>query len=152
MRRQSPLNHLFYEGESQQDTGKDLFALLFLVMLMIAQIFMIVAYDAVENKGNKVLDANGESDDGVSFPEKTPEVGQIVQKGNKILIRFNNHLFDPRRDGAKLIVAGYTNTSKDELGKEVQTLYINYEGMIDSKTLSRSLAPLRSIGIIPVFP
>ena len=152
MRRQGPLNHFFYGDKSQQDSGKDLFALLFLVMLMLAQIFMIVAYDAVRSKGKQPIDSTGQDANTPLDPHKRPPVGKISQKGNKILIEFDGRLFDPRREGSKLVTSGYTVTTKDEFGREVQVLYINYDGIVDSKVLSRGLAPLRGIGIIPVFP
>lgn len=151
MRRQSPLEKHFYMEQQQQDTGKDLFALLFLVMLMLAQVFMIMANDAVMDKSDPMVDQKGKGADKSFTPPKKPVVGKIIQKGDKILLVFEGKVYDPRKDGSKLINRGYTATSKDESGRETLILYVNYDGIIDSKLLSRGLAPLRGIGIIPLL-
>ena len=152
MRRTGPLQQIFSKSYGQLNTGSDLFALLFLVMLMLAQIFMIMAHDAVPGQGKKPIDGAGQGSDGIEAPKKQPPVGKIIQKGKRILIEFDGRQFDPARDGARLITSGYTAAVKDESGREVQVLYVNYEGVIDSKTLSQGLSPLKSLGIVPLFP
>jgi hypothetical protein len=149
MRRQRPLDKQFFLNQHQQDTGKDLFAMLFLVMMMLAQIFMMLTNEPKKPEPPQIPDLSGNSSE--TLPPASPKVGNIILKGNKVFIKFEEKLFNPQRDGAELITMGYTITSHDQFGNEVQLLYVDYDGIVDSKTLSRGLAPLRRIGINPYF-
>ena len=135
---------------SQQDTGKDLFALLFLVMLMQSLLFMIFANESASlNSIQPVSESSGGSNG--TDPEKIV-VGKVFQKGNRLFLNFEGNIFDPKKDGAGLVTKGYTVTTHDSSGRETQAVYVDYEGVIDSKILSDSLAPLQNMGIVPLFP
>jgi len=135
---------------STYDTGKDLFALLFLVMLMLAMIFMTISHETSMSKANQTPKANA---GGKSLIKKTPQVGEVFFDVNKkLLIRFNDKIFDPEKDVIKLIIGGYTVETENSKGVKVQALYIDYKGTLDSKLLSQGLAPLSNNRINVYFP
>lgn len=149
MSRRSPFS---FRGMSPTyDTGKDLFALLFLVMLMLAMVFMTISHESSMGKANQTPKTEA---GGKSLTNKKPLVGEVFF-GNekKLLIRFNDEIFDPGKDALKLIVSGYTIETENSKGEKAQALYIDYhDTTIDSKALSRGLAPLASNNINVYFP
>ena len=106
-----------------QDPGKDLFAYLFLVMLIFS--FVILLTYEQKLKGETIQKSPEEVSPGHSslITLKTKEIGSLIKRDGRICLRFGNHLYYPDTEIALLEKDGIIKeVSRD--GKKSKVIYI----------------------------
>lgn len=108
-----------------QDPGKDLFAYLFLVMLLFSFV-ILVTYEEKIRQGQKIQKSPTVTSPGTSslVKLKNEEIGKLVKKGGIIYLLFGRNFYRPDEDVKSLEEKGIFKIIKDEAGKETKTIYI----------------------------
>lgn len=107
-----------------QDPGKDLFAYLFLVMLIFS--FVILVTYEVRIQSEKAKRSPNIASQGSSNLVKVRggEIGKLAKKQGVLCLVFGGKMYRPDEDLKLLEQKGIVKTIKDEMGKETKMIYI----------------------------
>ena len=119
-RRQSQLT-----SGATVDPGKDLFAYLFLMIMVFCFMLMMAAHDATQSVEGQQSPEKQDSAASSSMAQVSVEsIGQLVKKKGEIYIQYGEVLYSPKKDVAQMETDGRVMTITDKNGVEKKVLYI----------------------------
>lgn len=109
-----------------QDPGKDLFAYLFLVMLIFSFVILLTYEQKVRRQA--IQESPKEVSQGRSslVTLKNKEIGKLIKRDGNIYLLFGEKSYQPDKDIASLEKAGIIKKIQKE-GKDTKVLYIEEE-------------------------
>lgn len=135
-----------------QDPGKDLFAYLFLVMLIFSFVILITYEEKVRRQ--TIQESPKEVSQGKSslVTLKNKEIGKLIKRDGRIYLLFGEKSYQPDKDIASLEKAGIIKKIQKE-GKETSVLYIEEDpqSRIYLKEYLETFAALSDQGIDIAF-
>lgn len=111
-----------------QDPGKDLFAYLFLLIMVFS--FMLLMSFEQQEAGAGTQAGPVEKKSSVKGPKivSRDQVGRLVKEGDTLLLRFGTRVYDPSLDFDRLKKEDRIVTVADKAGSSRDFLYIEKEG------------------------
>lgn len=137
-----------------QDPGKDLFAYLFLMVMIFSLLLLRTAEEQIAdlsgNKSPRQIEPAGQS----SLREVSIDnLGRLGRRQGEVILLFGNAGYHPRTDGGRLLADGRITPMTDEAGREKKILYLE-EGQGGDILLNeylKAFAELSRQGIEVVF-
>lgn len=107
------------------DPGKDLFAYLFLMIMVFCFMLMMASQDTRQSKQGQDSPEKQDSAASSSMAQVSVEsIGQLVKQNGKIYIKYGKILYSPKEDVDKMDTDGRVMTITGKDGMEKKVLYI----------------------------
>jgi len=107
------------------DPSKDLFAYLFLMIMIFCFMLMMATHEIVQGVKGQDSPAKQEAAAGSSLAHVNVEgIGRLLKQGNDIFIAYGDHHYSPKTDLEAMRADGRVMTLPGKDGKDKQVLYI----------------------------
>jgi len=135
-----------------QDPGKDLFAYLFLVMLIFAFTILLTYEQKVRRAGMQRSPREVAAGTSSVVTLDSGDIGTLTRHDGRVCLVFENRRYDPATDITRLEEQGVIKTIQQE-GRQTKVLYIEEEARsrIYLKEYLQTFASLNSRGIDIAF-
>jgi hypothetical protein len=107
------------------DPGKDLFAYLFLMIMVFCFMLMMAAHEVTQSmQGQESPEKQQAAGSSSLAAVSEKNIGRLMKKDSRIYLRYGDQLYSPEKDIDKLTADGHVLTLKDKDDVEKQMLFI----------------------------